>query len=102
MLTLAIRRTMSTKNWPKVSSKEKLAEVKGERVRDSRRLLKTRYLILLQLNGLNNKSNYKNRKTNYTKIEEVDEDFAQIAKTMAPRITLLHSREFRCFTNLTK
>ena len=35
MLTLAIRRTMSTKNWPKVSSKEKLAEVKGERERDS-------------------------------------------------------------------
>ena len=59
-------------------------------------MLKTRCFILLQLNGLNNKSNYKNRKTNYTKIEEVDEDFAQIAKTMAPRITLLHSREFRC------
>ena len=35
MLTLAIRRTMSTKNRPKVSSKEKLAEVKGERERDS-------------------------------------------------------------------
>ena len=71
-------------------------------MRDSLRLLKTRYLILFQLNGLNNKSNYKNRKTNYRKIEGVDEDFAQIAKTMAPRITLLHSREFRCFTNLTK
>ena len=28
---------MSTKNWPKVSSKEKLAEVKGERERDSLR-----------------------------------------------------------------
>ena len=35
LLTLAIRRTMSMKNWPKVSSKEKLAEVKGERERDS-------------------------------------------------------------------
>ena len=28
---------MSTKNWPKVSSKEKIAEVKGERERDSLR-----------------------------------------------------------------
>ena len=46
-------------------------------MRDTLILLKTRCFILLQLNGLNNKSNYKNIKTNYTKIEEVDEDFAQ-------------------------
>ena len=30
---------MSTKNWSKVSSKEKLAEVKGERGRDSMRFV---------------------------------------------------------------
>ena len=31
---------MSTKNWPKVSSKERIAEVKGERERDSLRFAK--------------------------------------------------------------
>ena len=61
---------MSTKNWPKVSSKEKLAEVKGERVRDSLRFAEDSIFIFLPLNGLNNQSNYKNRKTNYKKIEK--------------------------------
>ena len=53
------------KNWPKVSSKEKIAEVKGERERDS-------------LNSL--KSNYKNRKTNYTKIEKWAKTSPKLAK----------------------
>ena len=44
-------------------------KISGSKRRESERLLKTRYLIFIQLNGLNNKSNYKNRKTNYTEIK---------------------------------
>ena len=78
LLTLAIRRTMSTKNWLKVSSKEKLTEVKGERVRDSLRFAEDSIFIFL--NGLNNKSNYKNRKTNYTNIEKWTNTSPKLAK----------------------
>ena len=79
---------MSTKNWPKVSSKEKLVEVKGERERDSLRFAEDSIFIFLQLNGLNNKSNYKNRKTNYTKIEKWTKTSPKLAKKMTPRITI--------------